>query len=70
MLALDGALPGASVELLREGAFLHVRMRAANDATLRLLESKRHRLVAALGQSTTLQVSVEVIHEQDQYDSI
>ena len=64
VLALDAALPGASVEFIREGAFLQVRLRARNDTTFRLMSTQRDSLHTALGDVTRLNVTVDVIRDE------
>jgi hypothetical protein len=64
VLALDTALPGATVEFIREGAFLQVRLHARNDTTFRLMSNQRDSLHAALGNATRLNVTVDVIRDE------
>ena len=68
VLALDAALPGASVEFIREGAFLQVRLHARNDTTFRLMSTQRDSLHAALGDVTRLNVTVDVIRDEGALD--
>jgi hypothetical protein len=63
LLTLQGALPGASAEIVREGAFLRVRLRAASDEIFRRMESRRQTLVDALTQHGSYGVTVEVIRD-------
>jgi hypothetical protein len=64
VLNLDAALPGAAAELVRDGAFLRVRLRAGNDSALRLMSAQRESLAAALGDATPLNVEVEVLQNE------
>lgn len=64
LLALQGALPGASAEIVREGAFVRVRLRAANDQSLERMQSRRHLLVDALtAPGSSSMVTVEIIRD-------
>jgi hypothetical protein len=63
MLALDSAMPGASVEMARAGAFLHVRLHVKDDAAFRVMWTRRDLLHMALADATDLHVSVEVVHD-------
>lgn len=65
LLALQSALPGASAEIVREGAFLRVRLRAGSAATYDRIQSRRGMLVDALtDHGSRADVIVEVIYEQ------
>jgi hypothetical protein len=64
LVMLDAALPGAAAELVREGAFLRVRLHAWNDAAFRVMSAQRHSLNVALGDATPLNVVVEVVREE------
>ena len=65
LLALQGGLSGASAELVREGAFLRVRLRAGTDETYRRMQSRCQSLVDALtDHGARPSVIVEVIPEQ------
>jgi hypothetical protein len=61
LLDLGQALPGSLVELAREGAFLRVRLHAADAQAGQLMDAQRERLVAALERSTRLDVVVDVV---------
>jgi hypothetical protein len=61
LLDLGHTLPGSLVELAREGAFLRVRLHAADTAAGALMEAQRERLVAALARSTRMGVLVDVV---------
>jgi hypothetical protein len=61
LLDLGHALPGSLVELARDGAFLRVRLHAADAQAGLLMDAQRERLVAALERSTRLGVVVDVV---------
>ncbi len=61
LLDLGHTLPGSLVELARDGAFLRVRLHAADAQAGRLMEAQRERLVASLERSTRLGVVVDVV---------
>jgi hypothetical protein len=61
LLDLGQTLPGSLVELARDGAFLRVRLHAADPAAGALMESQRERLEEALSRSTRLGVVVDVV---------
>jgi hypothetical protein len=61
LLDLGQTLPGSLVELAREGAFLRVRLHAADPQAGQLMDAQRERLVAALERSTRLGVVVDVV---------
>jgi hypothetical protein len=61
LLDLGHTLPGSLVELAREGAFLRVRLHAADAQAGQLMDAQRERLVAALERSTRLGVVVDVV---------
>jgi hypothetical protein len=65
LLALDAALPAASVELVRESTYLRVRLQARDDASLRSMAAQRDALQTALGDATHLQVSVEIVGQEE-----
>lgn len=65
LLTLQGALPGASAEIVREGAFLRVRLRAGSAETYDRMQSHRDSLVDALtDQGNRPAVIVEMVREQ------
>lgn len=64
LLTLQGALPGASVEIVREGAFLRVRLRAGSAETYDRMQSRREMLVDALTDDGNRTVIVELLREQ------
>jgi hypothetical protein len=61
LLDLGHTLPGSLVELARDGAFLRVRLHAADAQAGQLMDAQRERLVAALERSTRLGVVVDVV---------
>jgi hypothetical protein len=61
LLDLGQTLPGSLVELARDGAFLRVRLHAADPQAGQLMDAQRERLVAALERSTRLSVVVDVV---------
>jgi hypothetical protein len=61
LLDLGQTLPGSLVELARDGAFLRVRLHAADAQAGQLMDAQRERLVAALERSTRLGVVVDVV---------
>lgn len=63
LIALDGAIAGASAEFVRAGAFLQVRLHARSDAAYRLMSSQRAALSNAVAAVTPLSVSVEVVYD-------
>jgi hypothetical protein len=67
LLTLQGELAGASTsaEVVREGVFLRVRLRAGNAATYERMQSRREFLLDALtAHVTRSNVIVEVVREQ------
>ena len=62
LLTLDAALPASAVELVREGAYLRVRVHARDDRSLRLISAARDELVSALSAYVPHGVLVEVVH--------
>jgi hypothetical protein len=63
LIALDGAIAGASAEFVRAGAFLQVRLHARSDAAYRLMSAQRAALSSAVAAVTPLSVSVEVVYD-------
>lgn len=62
IVSLDHAIVGgASAEFIRDGAFLHVRLLARNDAAYRSMWTHRAELEERLGASTGLVARVEII---------
>lgn len=62
IVSLDHAIVGgASAEFIRDGAFLHVRLLARNDAAYRSMWTHRAELEERLGTSTGLVTRVEII---------
>ncbi|HEY5808983.1 MAG TPA: type III secretion HpaP family protein, partial [Povalibacter sp.] len=61
MLALDATLPATAVELIREGAYLRVRLHARDDRSMRLLCSSEDALTRELSASSQLGVHVEIV---------
>ncbi len=61
LLELGQTLPGALVELAREGAFLRVRLHAGDPQAAELMDTQRARLISALERSTQLGVVVDVV---------
>src|SRR5690349_7309682 len=64
LLAMDAALAGAAVELVRDGAFLKARLHARNEVALQLMLSQREQLHAVLEQASQLYVSVDVVEDE------
>jgi hypothetical protein len=64
MLDLGQAMPGSLVELVREGAFLRVRLHGGDAAARELMGEHRERLVSMLERSTGLGVAVDVVAPQ------
>jgi hypothetical protein len=68
VLELGAIMPGARVEMIRNGSFLHVRLFANDKKSLQLMESGRQDLVRGLSGATRLRVSVETIaHESESH---
>lgn len=65
MVDLGAALPGASVEMTRDGVFLNVRLHAADDAMLRQMRGGSARLLDALNESTGLVVRLDLVQRSD-----
>jgi hypothetical protein len=65
LLALDTTLPAAAVEFVRDSAYLRVRLHARDNASLHSMSAQRDALQSALGDATHLQVSVEIIRQED-----
>jgi len=65
MVDLGAALPGASVEMTRDGVFLNVRLHAADDTMLRLMRGGSARLLDALNKSTGLEVRLDLVQRAD-----
>jgi len=65
LLALDSQLPAASVELVRESTYLRVRLQARDGDSLRSMVAHRDALQSALGDATDLQVTVEIIGQEE-----
>jgi hypothetical protein len=65
-LTLQGESPGASAaaEVIREGAFLRVRLRAGTAATYERMQSRLELLRTALAEQGRSNVIVEVVREQ------
>lgn len=66
MLEIGASLPGAMVELVRNGAFLHVRLHATDRKTLQILERSRGGLIENLSDSTHLVVTVDAVSRDSQ----
>jgi hypothetical protein len=64
MLDLGQAMPGSLVELVREGAFLRVRLHGGDAAARELMGEHRERLLSMLERSTGLGVAVDVVAPQ------
>ena len=64
LLAMDAALAGAAVELIRDGAFLRARLHARNEVALQLMSAQREQLHAVLEQASQLYVSVDVVENE------
>jgi hypothetical protein len=66
LLTLQGESPGASAaaEVIREGAFLRVRLRAGTAATYERMQSRLELLRTALAEQGRSNVIVEVVREQ------
>lgn len=60
MLALDGALPGVTAQIVREGSVVSIRLRAGNEAAYRLMSLQRDALIRAVEGCGARQVVVEV----------
>lgn len=61
VVALDAAFPGAAAELIREGAFLRVRLLASSHEIRRLMAAQHDVLCASLRSVTSLAVSVDIV---------
>lgn len=66
LLTLPGESPGtsAAAEVIREGAFLRVRLRAGSAATCERMQSRLDLLRTALTEQGRSNVIVEVVREQ------
>jgi hypothetical protein len=65
MLALDGALPLAAAEFIREGAYIRLRLHGRDDADRRFLASQTASLRTQLEATGSLEFSIEVASEDD-----
>jgi hypothetical protein len=64
LITLQGGWLGASADILREGPWLCVRLRAANEENFRRMQAARQSLIDALSaRDTRTTVIVEVIRE-------
>ncbi len=64
LIGLGSALPGATVELRRDGAFLQVRLRATDPAVLALMRRQRDTLMTMLRQASSLDVDLEITPDE------
>jgi hypothetical protein len=62
VVSLDHAIAGgASAEFIRDGAFLHVRLHARNEAAYRTMWTHRAELEERLAASTGLTTRIEIV---------
>lgn len=61
LLTLEGALPGAAAEIVRDGAHLTIRLHASNETAYRIMLKQRDALGRTLNEHGLPQVAIEVM---------
>ncbi|MCC5811371.1 MAG: hypothetical protein JJU06_13455 [Ectothiorhodospiraceae bacterium] len=64
LIGLGSELPGAAVELRREGGFLHVRLHAGDHEVLAQMQRQQDALLAMLQQASSLEIRLEITRDE------